>query len=261
MGRDGPLGCRARPGPGAGAGGGARPRGGGDGPADAVSPGAGGARSLSLGLRANSVAVALCVTLGSLVLGIGLARIVVRWRFWGRPVLAALTLAPLVVPPLFGAIGLRRLAGALPASGWLAIGSPAGWIGWVWVALASGVPLVALATAAALKRSDPAWEDAARLAGSTDRRTWWQLIWPGRAPECGAGRRCRLHADPDRAGGAAGAGLAADPVVPDRRRRAGTRACPPRRGARGGRGGVRGGRAGALPLVGPGWGRGRGARR
>ncbi len=130
----------------------------------------------------NSLAVALCVTLGSLVLGIGLARVVVRWRFWGRPVLAVLTLASLVVPPLFGALGLRRLAAALPVSGWLAISSPAGWIGLVWVALANGVPLVALATAAALKRSDPAWEDAARLAGSTDRRTWWQLIWPGVRP-------------------------------------------------------------------------------
>jgi len=130
----------------------------------------------------NSVAVALCVTLGSLVLGIGLARVVVRWRFWGRPVLAALTLAPLVVPPLLGAIGLRRLAGAFLGSGWPALGPLAGWIGWVWVALASGVPLVALATAAALTRSDPSWEDAARLAGSTDRRTWWQLIWPGVRP-------------------------------------------------------------------------------
>jgi iron(III) transport system permease protein len=130
----------------------------------------------------NSVAVALCVTLGSLVLGISLARVAVRWRFWGRPVLAALTLAPLVVPPIFGAIGLRRLAGALPASSWLSIGSPTGWIVWVWVALASGVPIVALATSAALNRSDPAWEDAARLAGSSDRRIWWQLVWPGVRP-------------------------------------------------------------------------------
>jgi iron(III) transport system permease protein len=130
----------------------------------------------------NSVTVALCVSLGSLVLGIGLARIVVRWRFWGRPVLAALTLAPVVVPPLFGAIGLRRLAGLLLGSGWPTLGALAGWFGWGWVALVSGVPLVALATAAALTRVNPACEDAARLAGSTDRRTWWRLIWPAVRP-------------------------------------------------------------------------------
>src|SRR4051794_35376233 len=59
----------------------------------------------------NSVAVAVVVAFGSLVLGTALARIIVRWRFWGRPALAALTLAPLVISPLFVAIGLRRLAG------------------------------------------------------------------------------------------------------------------------------------------------------
>jgi ABC-type Fe3+ transport system permease subunit len=132
----------------------------------------------------NSVVVALIVAAGSLVLGTGLARAHVRWRFWGRPALTALVLAPLAISPLFGAIGLRQLAVPWLASagtwggGWPGPGRLAGWIGWVWVGLVSGVPLVALATASALARVDPSWEDAARLAGAEPRRIWRQLVWP-----------------------------------------------------------------------------------
>src|SRR5436305_12685997 len=45
----------------------------------------------------NSVVLALLVTLGALVLGTALARVNVRTGFWGRPVLAAVTVAALVV--------------------------------------------------------------------------------------------------------------------------------------------------------------------
>src|SRR3954453_5042128 len=58
----------------------------------------------------NSVVVGLVAAAGSLVLGTALARAHVRLRFWGRPALSSLFLAPLAIPPLFGAIGLRRLA-------------------------------------------------------------------------------------------------------------------------------------------------------
>jgi iron(III) transport system permease protein len=129
----------------------------------------------------NSATAALVVALGSLVLGTVLARVTVRWRFWGRPVLAGLMLAPLVVPPLFGAIGLRRLVG-MTAYSLPGLGSLARWIGWGWVELAAGVPLVALAVAAGLARFDPAWEDAARLAGAGPRRIWWQFLWPSVRP-------------------------------------------------------------------------------
>jgi iron(III) transport system permease protein len=130
----------------------------------------------------NSLAAALAVTLGSLVLGTAVARVVVRRRFWGRSILAALVVAPLVVPPFLGAIGLMRLSRALPVWARPGIGAPAGWIGWVWVGMAAGMPLVALAVGSALARSDPAWEDAARLAGASERRIWWQLVWPGVRP-------------------------------------------------------------------------------
>jgi iron(III) transport system permease protein len=138
----------------------------------------------------NSAAMALGVALGSLVLGTGLARLVGRWRFWGRPILSALVVAPLVVPPFFGALGLRRLVATLVAPAWPGSVSGAGWIGWAWVALASGVPLVAQAVTAALARFDAAWEESARLAGAGSRRIWRQLVWPSVRP--GAARAAGL---------------------------------------------------------------------
>lgn len=125
----------------------------------------------------NSVLGASAVTLGSLVLGIGLARIITGWRFWGRGPLATLALAPVVVSPLLTGLGLRMLFGDR-----LIFDSPAGpglgWACWIWAEMASGVALVTLATSSALGRVEPAWIDAARQAGAGRFRIWWELIWP-----------------------------------------------------------------------------------
>jgi iron(III) transport system permease protein len=125
----------------------------------------------------NSLAVAAGVAAGSLVLGVGLARVVVRRRFWGRSALGAMGLAPLAVPPLFGAMGLL---GPLEWAG-LGPGPSRGWAAWLalgWLGLAFGVPRVALGVGEALARVDPAWEDGARAAGASRRRVWWTLTWP-----------------------------------------------------------------------------------
>ena len=137
----------------------------------------------------NSVAVAGVVAIGSLALGVGLARVVARWRFWGRTPLAALGFAPVVVPPVFGAIGLRGLLGPPEAwprvaiGGWISPVDWGGWLGWIWLGLAGGVPLVAMASAHALAQVGPASEDAARLAGGSRRQVWRRLIRPLVRPE------------------------------------------------------------------------------
>ena len=152
----------------------------------------------------NSLAVAVAVTFGSLVLGVGLARIVVSWRFGGRRLLGALVFAPLIFPPLFGALGLRIMFG--PSSpwhaGWERLSADAGidfhwggWCAWVWVALSGGVPLVALAVGHTLSRVDPVWEDAARCEGASRRRIWRQIVWPLVRPDAArGGGRVRLDA-------------------------------------------------------------------
>jgi ABC-type Fe3+ transport system permease subunit len=133
----------------------------------------------------NSLVMATLVTGVSLVLGVGLARGSVRSPFWGRPVLSGLGIAPVVIPSVVAALGLRLAFGSLatwPGVGFaLRTGLPANlgaWMGWFWVEVASGVPLVWLATATALERVEPAWEDAARLAGASRRKIWRHLLWP-----------------------------------------------------------------------------------
>lgn len=134
----------------------------------------------------NSLVVAALVTLAARVIGVALARVSVRWRFWGRGPLTLLVCMGLAVHPAFGAIGLRWM---LAAAGWTAsqaqpIGQRdrwsalAGWVAWIWVALASSVPLVTLVASASLRRIEPVWEDAARLAGTAPGRNWRPLVWP-----------------------------------------------------------------------------------
>lgn len=123
----------------------------------------------------NSVAVAGLAAAASLVVGVALARPLAR-RFRGRGVAGSLAMLGAAVPPLAGAIGLRTLCERL---GLDAFGP--GWAAWgslVAVGVVGGVPMVATATAAALARLEPAWEDAARAAGVGPGRVWWSLAWP-----------------------------------------------------------------------------------
>ncbi len=143
----------------------------------------------------NSVAFALIVTVGSLVLGVALARTIGPWRFWGRPPLATIAWLPLAVAPAFAALGLMqivppvaigrslaRLSGrsllfGVPWSGWIS------WLLWIWVGLASATPVVALSVKAALGRIASNWADAGLALGASRRRAWRQLVWPIVRPE------------------------------------------------------------------------------
>ena len=127
----------------------------------------------------NSFVVASLVTLISLVLGLAMAHLVTHRRFWGRPLLVALGVAPLVVPPVVGALGLRLMLGPWLDT-WASSGNGRwfGWSCWAWVASAVGTPVVGLATASALARLEPGWADAARLAGASRIRAWRKMVWP-----------------------------------------------------------------------------------
>ncbi len=134
----------------------------------------------------NSAAVASAVAAGSLAIGVGLALLVHRRRFWGRTVLWALAILPLAGGPLLIAPGVETILGGDRGREWLAARSILGisadglvrWAALVWVGLASGVPLVALATGSALRRVDPAWVDAARGVGAARGRVWREIVWP-----------------------------------------------------------------------------------
>jgi ABC-type Fe3+ transport system permease subunit len=140
---------------------------------------------------ANSVAAAALSAALALGLGTLAGHQVARWSFWGRAPLAAWALAPMAVPPLFAALGLRygldrfgrdiepgTLHGVLTAWGPSAV--------WVLAGAATGAPWVALAVADALRRFEPAGIDAGRLVGLGRLRAWWVLVWPTLRPAAAA---------------------------------------------------------------------------
>ncbi len=134
----------------------------------------------------NSAIVALLVSIGSLVIGVGLALIAARWRFWGRRALWALAMVPLAAGPLLIAPGIVLALAGSNGWEWLAARSIFGfsgelavrWAALVWVGLANGVPVVALATASALRCVEPSWSEAARVIGVSRWRTWLEIVWP-----------------------------------------------------------------------------------
>ena len=67
------------------------------------------------------------------------------------------------------------VAGGLSLESWR--GWPA-WLLWIWASGPAAVALVAIATAAVRDRIEPAWRDAARLAGAGPFRTWRSVTWP-----------------------------------------------------------------------------------
>jgi iron(III) transport system permease protein len=52
------------------------------------------------------------------------------------------------------------------------------WLLWIWSTLPAGAALVALATESSFRRLDPAWDDAARLAGAGTATIVRNLRWP-----------------------------------------------------------------------------------
>jgi ABC-type Fe3+ transport system permease subunit len=140
----------------------------------------------------NSLIFAGVVTASSLIVGVGLGCLVSRLRFWGRAILRGAAASLLAAPPLVLALGLLGIWGAPYPWPWpfmAAQGGTAGvsletwrglplWLLWIWSSLPGAVALVMLATASAVERLEPAWEDAARLAGAGSIPIWRSLIWP-----------------------------------------------------------------------------------
>jgi iron(III) transport system permease protein len=126
----------------------------------------------------HSLTAALLIAAGSFVFGILLGNFTARWRVWGQSALVALALAPLVMPPVVGAVGLRSLLdGGWPALTRWSPNAP-GWLAWIWIGWIRGVPWVALSTRAVFCDVDRAWEEIARGEGAPPARVWWGLIWP-----------------------------------------------------------------------------------
>lgn len=140
------------------------------------------------GLR-NSFLLGVFSTLAALAIALPLAWLTDRYDFTGKKIFSVLILAPMILPPFVGAIGIKRIfgqAGALNAAlldlGLLA--EPIDWLGggrfWGCVAL-NGLnlyPVLYLNIAAALANIDPAMEEAAENLGCTGLRKFFRVTLP-----------------------------------------------------------------------------------
>ncbi len=148
-------------------------------------------------LLANTVALAVPVTGGTLLIGVGMAWLTERTDLPGRKVLRWLLALPLAIPPYIGAVIhlalLRPRGGLLPL--WLAdvlgrpvsLPSPLGWAGAAFILTLFMFPYVYLLSGAAFRAMGAAMEEAARTLGRTPWQTFWHVTLPVLRPGLTAG--------------------------------------------------------------------------
>jgi len=140
----------------------------------------------------NAIVIAAIVTLLCVMITLPLAVLSVRYEFPGHGFLVGMMLAPLVLPPFVGAIGVRLLLGRLgPLTVLLGMGGGAGF-DWLGRFRAAGIilvealhlyPILLLNLQASLANIDPTLEQAAANLGASRwtvfRRVTLPLIRPG----------------------------------------------------------------------------------
>ena len=139
-----------------------------------------------------SMVTSVSATVLALLLGVPLAWVQARLRFPGRRLLRALTILPMVLPPVVGgvalllAFGRRGLVGAL-LDQWfgihLAFSTPGVILAETFVAM----PFLVLTVEAGLRSMDSRFEDAARTLGAGALTVFWRVTMPLIAPSLLAG--------------------------------------------------------------------------
>ncbi len=151
------------------------------------------------GLR-NAFLLAVTSTAAAFALSMPLAWLGDRFEFVGKKLLTALLLAPMVLPPFVGAIGIKKIFGQegsfnalLHDVGVLGPHQAVDWLGqhrfWGVVALNALhlYPILYLNVAAALANIDPAMEEAAENLGCTGFKKFFKITLPLITPGVFAG--------------------------------------------------------------------------
>lgn len=130
-----------------------------------------------------SLKVAAVATAGVVVLGLPLAWVLARRRFWGREMLAALVMLPLVLPPtvlgyyLLLALGRQGFLGRF-LENFLGINIIFTWQAAVVASFVVSLPLLVRAAQAAIEAVSTELEDAARTLGRSEMAIFFTLTLP-----------------------------------------------------------------------------------
>ena len=139
-----------------------------------------------------SLRVAAVATLVSLPFGIAVAMLIGRARFWGRPLVNALVLLPLVLPPVVTGYVLLLLFGRHgPIGSWLdetfGIVLAFRWTGAALACAIMGFPLLVRAIQLSVEAVDPRLEQAASTLGANRAYVFLTVTLPLIAPGIIAG--------------------------------------------------------------------------
>lgn len=143
---------------------------------------------LRLGLW-NALTIGLLTTLIAAVVSIPMAMVSARCAFAGKGFLNALLLAPLILPPFVGAIGIEAIIGRTGSLNAIllkigAISAPIDFLldgGFVFIILLQGLhlyPILYLNLLASLANIDPGLEEAARNVGAGPWRRFTRITLP-----------------------------------------------------------------------------------
>jgi molybdate transport system permease protein len=143
--------------------------------------------ALAVSLVSSSLSLVLAT-----VLGVPLAWLLARVEFPGKELLRALTILPMVLPPVVGGIALllafgrRGLVGA-PIAALTGVTFPFTLAGVVLAGTFVSMPFVVLTVEAALRALDPRYDEAAASLGATPAYTIRRVTLPMIAPSLLAG--------------------------------------------------------------------------
>src|SRR3989440_2657275 len=143
--------------------------------------------ALRLSLEASLAAVALC-----LLFGLPLAWVLARVEFPGRRVVRAMTVLPMVLPPVVGGIALINSFGRRGLVGqylerWFHIVLPFTTKGVVLAEAFVAMPFLVITAEAAFRSLDRSYEDAARTLGANRWTVFRRVTMPLAGPALAAG--------------------------------------------------------------------------
>lgn len=141
---------------------------------------------LTLSSIANSLKYSVAALCIALVLGVGVAYVNVRTRFWGRQVLDVMAMLPLAVPGVVMAFGYLAMTRPGRAFDWLILGENPLLILVIAYAVRR-LPYIVRSASAGFQQVSPSLEEAAQNLGARPERALWRITLPLVAPNLLAG--------------------------------------------------------------------------